>query len=154
MATYFGFCSVPSDKEKVSITLSRAERQILGCCFSLSSRWDLSFHPHHWFRAVPLWHPRVPCTQISPPGLPGPACAKLPSERTREGAWWHSPRNSVSFRKGAWWDARTPRRPSPAAATGGVRVPKQVSPGRERCHRTSLSPCLLHKVQTEITSRM
>lgn len=52
--TYFGFCSVPSDKEKVSITLSTAERQILGCCFSPSSRWDLSFYPHQWFRAVPI----------------------------------------------------------------------------------------------------
>lgn len=36
----------------------------------------------------------------------------------------------------------------------GVQMPEQVSLGRERCHRTSLSPCLLHKAQTEITSRI
>lgn len=52
--TYFGFCTVPSDKEKDSITLSTAERQILGCCFSPSSSWDLSFYPQQGSRTVPV----------------------------------------------------------------------------------------------------
>lgn len=92
--TYFGFRTVPSDKEKVSITLSTAERQIPGCCFLPRQAGTCPFVHSNGLGPFPSETLEYYGHRLHPQRFLGFLTGSY-SERTRKGAWPYAPKQGV-----------------------------------------------------------